>query len=102
MHPKEETPVARLARVRCIRKTDRTNPHERISSIGGVYSNGSHWKQSVVQTIRDIESGAWEFYVQEGGLTAGLIVAKHEGHKYIKTTADGIQPDNLLSLAECP
>ncbi|WP_373565454.1 DUF3892 domain-containing protein [Bradyrhizobium diazoefficiens] len=29
-------------------------------------------------------------------------MAKHEGHKYIKTTADGIQPDNLLSLAECP
>ncbi|WP_404549666.1 DUF3892 domain-containing protein [Bradyrhizobium diazoefficiens] len=57
---------------------------------------------SVVQTIRDIESGAWEFYVQEDGLTAGLIVAKHEGHKYIKTTADGIQPDSLLSLAECP
>nr|WP_210268596.1 DUF3892 domain-containing protein [Bradyrhizobium sp. NBAIM32] len=95
-------PVARLARVRCVSKTDSTNPHERISSIGGVYSNGSHWKQSVVQTIRDIESGAWEFYVQEDGLTAGLIVAKHEGHKYIKTTADGIQPDNLLSLAECP
>ncbi|WP_257187523.1 MULTISPECIES: DUF3892 domain-containing protein [Bradyrhizobium] len=77
--------MARLARVRCVSKTNRTNPHERISSIGGVYSNGSHWKQSVVQTIRDIESGAWEFYVQDDGLTAGLIVAKHEGHKYIKT-----------------
>ncbi|WP_157785358.1 DUF3892 domain-containing protein, partial [Bradyrhizobium yuanmingense] len=24
------------------------------------------------------------------------------GHKYIKTKADGIQPDNLLSLPECP
>ncbi|UWU95912.1 hypothetical protein N2604_06880 [Bradyrhizobium sp. CB1015] len=23
--------------------------------MGGVYSNGSQWKQSVVQTIRDIE-----------------------------------------------
>uniref|UniRef100_UPI00311AFE6E DUF3892 domain-containing protein n=1 Tax=Bradyrhizobium sp. ISRA442 TaxID=2866197 RepID=UPI00311AFE6E len=26
------------------------------------------------------------------------MVATHGGHKYIKTTADGIQPDNLLSL----
>ena len=94
--------MARLARVRCIRKTDRTNPHERISSIGGVYSNGSHWKQSVVQTIRDIESGEWEFYVEEDGLMAGVVVAEHNGRNYIKTTADGVQPDNLLSLAECP
>jgi hypothetical protein len=31
-----------------------------------------------------------------------VIVAVHNGHKYIKTKADGIQPDNLLSLPECP
>ncbi|WP_036046874.1 DUF3892 domain-containing protein [Bradyrhizobium yuanmingense] len=94
--------MAKLARVRCINKTDRMNPHERIESVGGEYSNGSQWKQSVVQTIRDIESGEWEFYVEEDGLMAGVVVAEHNGHKYIKTTADGIQPDNLLSLAECP
>ncbi|UVO30302.1 DUF3892 domain-containing protein [Bradyrhizobium arachidis] len=94
--------MARLARIRCINKTDRMNPHERVRSVGGVYSNGTQWKQSVGQTIRDIESGEWELYVEEGGLTAGVVVAKHNGLKYIKTTVDGIQPDNLLSLPECP
>ncbi|WP_027556189.1 DUF3892 domain-containing protein [Bradyrhizobium sp. Cp5.3] len=94
--------MAKLARIRCINKTDKMDPHERIENVGGVYSSGSRWKQSVSQTIKDIESGEWEFYVEEDGITVGLIVAKHNGHKYIKTTADGIQPNDLLSLAECP
>ncbi|WP_245454696.1 DUF3892 domain-containing protein [Bradyrhizobium sp. RP6] len=102
MHAEEETPWPDShAFAASVRPTARIHTRE-LAASAGLYSNGSHWKQSVVQTIRDIESGAWEFYVQEDGLTAGLIVAKHEGHKYIKTTADGIQPDNLLSLAECP
>nr|WP_244431558.1 DUF3892 domain-containing protein [Bradyrhizobium yuanmingense] len=32
-----------------------------------------------------------------------MVRATHNGHKYIKTTADDIQPDNVLPLlAECP
>jgi hypothetical protein len=31
-----------------------------------------------------------------------VIVATHNGNKYIKTEADGIHPDNLLALPECP
>ncbi|KYH01492.1 DUF3892 domain-containing protein [Bradyrhizobium sp. DOA1] len=94
--------MAKLARIHCINKTNRMNPHERIENVGGVDSDGSQWKQSIGQTIKDIESGEWEFYVEEDGIIAGLIVATHDGHKYIKTTADDIQPDDLLSLAECP
>lgn len=94
--------MAKLARILCINTTDGMNPHERIENVGGVYSNGSRWKQSVSQTIKDIESGEWEFYIEEDGLTVGLVVAEHNGHKYIKTMADNIQPDILLSLTECP
>lgn len=61
-----------------------TNPHERIQNIG-------------------TESGKWQFYVSVGGLTVDVIVATSQyGHKYIKTLADGVHPDNLLSLPECP
>ncbi len=38
-------------------------------------------------------------------MDAGLVVvwATHNGHKYIKTTADDVQPDEILPLlAECP
>ena len=50
-----------------------------------------------------IESGKWQFYVSRGGYTAEVVVAESRyGNKYLKTEADGEQPDNLLSLPECP
>jgi len=94
--------MAKRARIRCINKTDRLNPHERIRSVGGVNPDGGRWKQSQQQTIQDIESGEWEFYVSQAGRTVNVIVATHNGNKYIKTEADGIHPDNLLALPECP
>lgn len=94
--------MAKRVRIRCINKTDRMNPHERIKNVGGQNADGGRWKQSVDQTVREIESREWEFFVTEGDRTVDVIVATHNGNKYIKTTADGIQPDNLLSLPECP
>ncbi|MGD0326047.1 MAG: DUF3892 domain-containing protein [Terriglobia bacterium] len=94
--------MAKSARIRCINKTDRLNPHERIRNVGGVNPDGGRWKQSQQQTIQEIESGEWEFYVSQAGRTVNVIVATHNGNKYIKTEADGIHPDNLLALPECP
>lgn len=82
--------------VTCINKTNRFNPHERIQNIGG-----SGFKFSQPDAIRYIEQGIHSFYVTVGRNTVKVIVAKHEGNKYIKTENDGIQPDNLLSLPEC-
>ena len=89
--------------VRCINKTDRYNPHERISHIGGVNSDGTRWKITQERAIQGIESREWEFYVNQHGRTVDVVVAvSRYGHKYLKTVADGEQPDNLLSLTECP
>ncbi len=89
--------------VRCINKTDRYNPHERISHIGGVNPDGARWKVTQERAIQGIENREWEFYVSQGGRTVDVIVATSRyGHKYLKTVADGEQPDNLLSLPECP
>ena len=90
--------------IKCINKTDRANAHERIHSIGGTNADGARWKLSQAQAISDIEAGKYSFYVERPpGHRIGVMVATSRyGHKYIKTTADGEQPDNLLSLPECP
>ena len=88
--------------IKCINKTYRTDPHERISHVGGVNSDGNRWKLTLDAAIQGIESGKWTFWAKGGGRTADVIIATHSGHKYLKTTNDGVHPDNLLALPECP
>jgi hypothetical protein len=88
--------------VLCINKSDRTNPHERITHIGGRNGDGTAWKLTQQDAIAGIEGGKWIFYVSRGGRAVNVIVStsKHR-NKYLKTEDDGEQPDNLLSLPEC-
>lgn len=86
----------------CVNKTDRQNPHERIRNIGGKNANGENWRISQQEAIEAIEAKKWNFYVTVNGKTVDVIVAvSRYGNKYIKTTSDGDQPNNLLSLHEC-
>jgi hypothetical protein len=82
--------------VTCINKTDRYNPHERIRNIGG-----QGFRYSQPDAISYIERRVHSFYVSVGRNTVNVIVATHQGNKYLKTENDGVQPDNLLSLLEC-
>jgi hypothetical protein len=89
--------------IRCINKSDRSNPHERIINIGGANPDDARRRRSQQQAILDIESGKYDYYVRVAGRLVTVIVAISQwGHKYIKTTADGEQPNNLLSLPGCP
>ncbi len=91
-------------RVECINKSDRFNPHERIRSIGGRNGDRTRWHLSQERAIEGIETGKWSFYVERpAGDRVGVVVARSAaGNKYLKTEADGDQPNNLLSLPECP
>lgn len=95
--------MADRVQIHCINKTERTSPHERISRVGGRNPNGSAWWLPEADAIAGIEAGRWDFYVERPtGHIARVIVAERLGKKYLKTEADGEQPDNLLALPECP
>ncbi|MCD4485526.1 DUF3892 domain-containing protein [Chromobacterium vaccinii] len=94
--------MAQNVEVKCINKTDRSDPHERIKNIGGVNPNGSRWRMSVPDAIVAIEQGKYSFYVAAGGKSVWVVIAQHNGRKYLKTEPDGIHPNNLLALPECP
>ena len=95
--------MADQVQITCINKSDRYNPHERIRSVGGINPDKTRWNLSQEEAISGIEAGKWRFWVSVGGKSVWVIVAvSAQGNKYLKTEADGEQPNNLLSLPECP
>jgi hypothetical protein len=96
--------MAQYLHIRCVVRTDRTNAHERIHSVGGVKPDGSHWELTQDKAISYIQDGSYVFYIEKpGGHRVDVIAATGAGgNKYLKTVADREQPDKLLSLPTCP
>ena len=61
--------MAKHHQIRCVNKTDRTNPHERITHVGGVNDDGGRWRITQEAAIQGIESAKWTFFVSQGGYT---------------------------------
>lgn len=74
-----------------------------IGGRSGAENGGGAWSLLIDAAIAGIETGKWSFWTQGGGKIAQVIVAKRpNGRKYLKTEADGIEPNNLLALPTCP
>lgn len=98
--------MAENVQVSCIKKRGgHHNPHERIEGLGGVHG-GKQWYMSENDIIAELEkpdsTRRFNFYTSVSGKSVWVIIANHNGRKYLKTTADGYEPNNLLSLSECP
>ena len=95
--------AAQQLRIDCVNKADRPNAWERISHVGGPDWDGNRWKLTQQEAIQRIENGTYDFYVEGGGHRVRVIVSTSRfGNKYLKTEADDVEPNNLLSLPECP
>jgi hypothetical protein len=98
--------MAENVQVSCIRKRGgHHNPHERIVGLGGLHA-GKQWHMSENDIIAELETPVstrrFNFYTSVGGKSVWVVVAEHNRRKYLKTTADGYEPNNLLSLQDCP
>ena len=68
--------MAQYLHIRCVVRTDRTNAHERIHSVGGVKPDVRHWKLTQDKAISYIQDGTYVFYIEKpGGHRLDVIVA---------------------------
>jgi hypothetical protein len=96
------TTKTQTIQIKCINKSDRMNPHERITHVGGF--SDKQWKITQQEAIDYIERGEWKFWVKppHGDSVWVVVAVSRYGNKYLKTEPDGEMPNNLLSLPECP
>ena len=73
------------------------NAHERILGVAA-----PSWYRTEAQVITEIRAKLNSYFVSVGGRRVNVIIAQHQGRPYIKTEADGYEPNNLLALPEPP
>jgi hypothetical protein len=93
----------RVWRITGIVRHEEGLPQLRISAVGGIRPDGTSWRMTVEQVISAIRRGE-RFYVEEPlGDPVDVIIAHTAGGRpYLRTTADGDIPNNLLALPELP
>jgi hypothetical protein len=76
---------------------------KQLLGIGGTNKDGSHFLIPVQDAARLQETGRFVFFVQDAGHgPTDTKVVTRKGTKYLWTTHDRRQPNNLLSLPEAP
>jgi Protein of unknown function (DUF3892) len=88
--------------VTCIRKPHPFSPHEHITHVGNPRAG---WEWTREQVIHSIDAKTNTFFVVDPrtGKRAYIGVVRPTDHApYLRTHADGVWCDNLLSLDKCP
>lgn len=81
-------------------KPDDADRDRRLEGLGG--PSGGGWYRDIDTLILLIESGEIQLWtVDSKGNSVWVIVAERNRRKYLKTTSDGVEPNNLLALRRC-
>lgn len=83
-------------------KPDNADRDRRLQGLGG--PGGGGWYRDIDFLIQGIEGGSYRLWtVAPSGQSVWVNVEKRtNGRKYLKTEADGVEPNNLLALPHCP
>jgi hypothetical protein len=90
------------AQVTCIFKPNALSTHEHITHLGNPAQN---WVWTLEQVIQSIDAKTNTFYVLDPAnrKRADIGVVREAGKApYLRTYADGLWNNNLLSLNQCP
>lgn len=80
---------------------DGSDSDQRIDAIGG--PDGGGWKMPIDDAINGLDNGSFTLWTFAAGVSTEVRVHKRpNGRKYLKTDADGVEPNNLLALPNCP
>jgi hypothetical protein len=90
------------ARITCVTKRNRQSINERIARLGGINADGSPFQLTLDEAIAAVKQGV-DFYVERPAGDRVRVIVAHSarGFEYLRTTADGDEPNNLLALEEC-
>src|SRR4051812_6462994 len=90
--------------VRCVQRSDSTDPHARILSVGGRGPYGEPFRYTHEEAVEGIRHGRFSMYFDHSnGHDTPIVVARGIfSHYYLKGEGDLDQPDELLALPECP
>jgi Protein of unknown function (DUF3892) len=83
--------------VKCHRPDDQ-DKDRRLEGLGA-----PGWYKDIDTLIREIEAGTNRYWTTTPQQQSVWIEVKQRpnGRKYLKTTADGVEPNNLLALSKC-
>lgn len=88
--------------ITCISKAHPMSLHEHITNLGNPLAG---WIWTSEQVIASIDAGENTFFVLDplSGKRANVAVVREVGKRpFLRTHADGVWTNNLLSLNQCP
>lgn len=75
---------------------DNYDADRRIQGLGG-----TGWWDNIDNIIRTIDNGHIFYTDPPSGNRQKIITAVRNGKRYLKTEADGVEPNNILALPRC-